>query len=144
MNLYTIGSSGKSAQIFFGCLKESGIERVIDVRLRPSGQLAGFAKKNDLKFFLKEIIDCDYVYLPNLAPTDEILTLYRKTKDWGKFVSEFTLLMAERNIPRVLDKALFEDACLLCSEEKPRYCHRSLIAEILSANWADVTVHHLL
>ncbi len=144
MNLYTIGFSGKSAQMFFDRLKESGIERVIDVRLRPSGQLAGFAMKNDLKFFLKEIIDCDYVYLPTLAPTDEILPSYRKTKDWDKFVSEFALLMAERNIPRALDKALFEDACLLCSEGKPRYCHRRLIAEVLSANWADATVNHLL
>ncbi len=143
MNVYTIGSSGKSAERFFTLLKGSGVERVIDVRLRPQGQLAGFAKKNDLGFFLKELIDCDYVHLPQLAPTDEILKSYRENKDWDRYVSEFTALMAERGIPGILDKTLFENACLLCSEAEPDHCHRHLVADTLCANWADVAVRHL-
>lgn len=82
MNLYTIGFSGKSAEEFFTLIRDNRILRVIDIRLRPGGQLSGFAKKKDLKFFLKELADCEYVYLPKLAPTAEIMKSYRDTKDW--------------------------------------------------------------
>ncbi len=143
MNVYTIGFAGKSAERFFGLLKDNKVKRVIDVRLRPYGQLAGFAKKNDLEFFLSRLIDCGYVHLPQLAPTDEILKSYRDNKNWDEYVSRFTTLMTERNIPRDLDKALFQSACLLCSEAEPDYCHRRLIAETLQANWIDVAIHHL-
>lgn len=122
---------------------DNKVKRVIDVRLRPYGQLAGFAKKKDLEFFLHNLINCDYVHLPQLAPTNEILKSYRDSKDWDKYVSEFTTLMVDRNIPEALNKALFEDACLLCSEAEPDYCHRRLIAETLQANWIDVAIHHL-
>lgn len=143
MNLYTIGFAGKSAERFFGILKSNEVKRVIDVRLRPDGQLSGFAKKKDLEFFLSSLIHCEYAHLPQLAPTDEILKSYRDNKDWDQYVSSFSMLIMARGIPETLDQALFDNACLLCSEAEPRYCHRRLIAEILRANWTDVRIHHL-
>ena len=143
MNLYTIGFSGKSAEEFFALIRDNRIVRVIDIRLRPSGQLSGFAKNKDLKFFLKELADCEYVYLPKLAPTAEIMKSYRDTKDWEQYVRDFSRLMTERNVPYCLDSKIFEDACLLCSEAEPDQCHRRLVAEILEANWEGVNVVHL-
>lgn len=143
MNLYTIGFAGKSAERFFGVLKSNGVKRVIDVRLRPDGQLSGFAKKKDLEFFLSSLIHCEYVHLPQLAPTYEILKSYRDNKDWDQYVSSFSMLVMARGIPETLDQALFDNACLLCSEAEPRYCHRRLVAEILRADWTDVRIHHL-
>jgi len=143
MKLYTIGFAGKSAERFFTLLKDNEVKRVIDVRLRPYGQLAGFAKKKDLEVFLSNLIDCGYVHLPQLAPTDEILKSYRDNKDWDEYVSKFTTLLVERNIPRDLHKAFFESACLLCSEAEPDHCHRRLIAETLKEHWPDVTIYHL-
>lgn len=49
--VYTIGFTEKSAEEFFGMLKNAGVKRVIDVRLCPSTQLSGFARKKDLAFF---------------------------------------------------------------------------------------------
>ena len=43
MEIYSIGFTKKSAGEFFGALKTAGIERLLDVRLNNTSQLAGFA-----------------------------------------------------------------------------------------------------
>jgi len=55
MKIMTIGFTKSSAEKFFSRLKQSGTQRVVDVRLNNISQLAGFAKKNDLSYFLKEL-----------------------------------------------------------------------------------------
>jgi hypothetical protein len=44
MNLYTAGFTQESAERFFALLREHGVERVVDIRLKPGEQLSGFAK----------------------------------------------------------------------------------------------------
>ena len=80
MNLYTIGFTQKTAQGFFESLSRSGVRRVIDVRLNNVSQLAGFAKKTDLIYFLQTICGIKYVHEPLLAPTQEMLDDYKKKK----------------------------------------------------------------
>ena len=82
MRLHTIGFTKKSAERFFGLLREHGVERLVDVRLHPGGQLAGLPKQGDLRYSLANLFDCDYRHLPELAPSDEILSEYRKDHDW--------------------------------------------------------------
>lgn len=53
MRLFTIGFTKKSAEHFFETLCRSGAKRVVDVRLNNVSQLAGFAKKSDLAYFLR-------------------------------------------------------------------------------------------
>ena len=62
MILYTIGFTKKSAETFFETLRKLYVKILIDVRFFNSTQLAGFTKKNDLKYFLKSICKCDYVH----------------------------------------------------------------------------------
>ena len=146
MNLYTIGFTQKSAQTFFSLLADHGVKRLVDIRVNPSGQLAGFARKEDLPYFLKELAGgCEYVYLPELAPTREMMHSFREVGDWDHYVSQFEALMDERHIPAVLDRALFEEgpACLLCSEAKPDHCHRRLVAERLTHAWKGLAIVHL-
>ncbi len=145
MNLFTIGFTQKSARTFFNILKENQVECLVDIRLHPDGQLAGFTKKEDLRFFLKELIQCDYRHIDRLAPTDEILKAYRADKNWTKYESAFLPLLNQRGIPQTLDRTLFEEknCCLLCSEPTPEKCHRRLVAELLTENWKDVIIHHL-
>jgi len=144
MEIFTIGFVKKSAEQFFQILKENHIECVVDIRLRPSGQLAGFTKQNDLKFFLKRLVGSDYLHLPILAPTREILDAYRKDRNWQKYVTAFEQLMHERDIPSALDRLQFESkrCCLLCSESEPSFCHRSLVSEMLAKAW-DAAISHL-
>lgn len=145
MRLYTIGFTKKSAQRFFEVLAASEVERLVDVRLHPEGQLAGFAKREDLAYFLSHLVGCEYLHLPLLAPTPEILSDYRRDHDWARYEGRFEALMDERGVPGSLDRQLFEEktCCLLCSEASPENCHRRLIAERLARTWQNVEVAHL-
>ena len=145
MKLFTIGFTEKSAEKFFGLLTDNKVDVVVDIRLRPDGQLSGFAKRGDLPYFLRALADADYVHLPILSPNDELLTVYRENKDWNRYVQGFQQLMDERRIPDALDQSMFSEraCCLLCSEAKPDRCHRSLIADRIRARWNDVEIIHL-
>ena len=146
MKIFTIGFTKKSAQTFFEILRQNGVQRLVDIRLKPSGQLSGFAKKDDLPYFLERLAGhCAYVHLPELAPSEEILDAYRETKDWALYTVQFQALMDQRGIPDTLDRSSFEGqaSCLLCSEEIPIQCHRRLVAERLAAHWPDVEIIHL-
>ena len=146
MKLYTIGFTQKSAQVFFETLLYHGIQRLVDIRLHPGGQLSGFAKQSDLPYLLSNLASgCRYVYLPELAPTKDILEDYRSSGDWSRYAGRFESLMDERKIPEILDQADFEKeiSCLLCSEPTPEQCHRRLVAERLAALWKTVEVIHL-
>lgn len=145
MKIFTIGFTKKSAEQFFRLLAENHVECLVDIRLHPDGQLAGFTKKEDLRYFLQKINGCDYRHIPRLAPDDDFLKAYREDHDWPKYVKAFEALMDERDIPATLDKTLFEDkvCCLLCSEPTPEKCHRRLVAERLARCWEGVEIVHL-
>jgi len=146
MRLYTIGFTQKRAETFFELLRQHGVQRLVDIRLNPAGQLSGFAKQDDLPYFLSRLAaGCQYIHVPELAPTKEILSDYRSDSDWSRYVMRFEALMDERRVPETLSRADFEaqTSCLLCSEPTPEQCHRRLVAERLAAHWPDVEIVHL-
>lgn len=145
MHIYTIGFTKKSAAEFFGILKSNGIKRLIDVRLNNVSQLAGFSKRDDLEYFLREICGIEYVHEPLLAPTQEMLNAFKKEKGkWQDYEKQFLTLMAERKIEDRLDPSLFDlPAVLLCSEPTAEHCHRRLVIEYLREKWDDVTCTNL-
>ena len=144
MRLMTIGFTKKSAQRFFEMLQTAGVKRVADVRLNNVSQLAGFAKRRDLEYFLDAICGIDYVHLPDLAPTRELLDAFKKHGgDWRSYESEFLDLMARRRVEETVSPTLLDGACLLCSEDKPDHCHRRLVAEYLDRHWGGVDIRHL-
>ena len=144
MKVYTIGFTKKSASDFFGLLRDSGAKQLVDVRLNNVSQLAGFAKRDDLEYFANTICGMEYVHLPELAPTKEMLDAYRKDhKDWDTYERQFLSLMEERQVEKMGIEKLVSNGCLLCSEEKPHHCHRRLVAEHLQRHWGDVEVVHL-
>jgi uncharacterized protein (DUF488 family) len=142
--VFTIGFTKKSAQQFFDTLRMSGAKRVVDVRLNNVSQLAGFAKRDDLAFFIKEVCGMDYVHLQDLAPTQEMLDEYKKRKgDWKTYEARFLDLMRQRRIEECISKEAIVEGCLLCSEDKPHHCHRRLVAEYLRQHWGGLDVRHL-
>ena len=144
MKLFTIGFTQKSAEAFFSAVKKSGAERIVDIRLNNTSQLAGFAKQDDLRYFLREICGVDYHHEPRLAPTADILDDYKKKRIvWNEFERRFVDLIRQRQIEKTISKEILSNACLLCSEATPDQCHRRLVAEYFSACWGDVEVRHL-
>jgi uncharacterized protein (DUF488 family) len=144
MRICTIGFTSKTAEDFFTRLQKSGAKRVVDVRLNNVSQLAGFSKREDLRYFLKAILGIEYVHLPVLAPTQDILDEYKKNKgDWKVYEEKFRRLMQDRCIEKEIPKEAVSEGCLLCSEDKPHFCHRRLVAEYLREQWGDVRIEHL-
>ena len=132
------------AERFFGLLRESGAERLGDVRLRNTSGLSGFVKKDDLAWFLRELCKMDYIHLPQLSPTGEMLDAYRKDhKSWEVYEREFLALMEERRIAKTDIQSANNNSLLLCSEETPEHCHRRLVAEHLQRHWDAVEIKHL-
>ena len=145
IHLYTIGFTKKPAAYFFEKLRNTGIKRIIDIRLNNVSQLAGFAKKEDLKYFLQEICQIDYLHLSELAPTQDILDAYKKNKgDWKIYEKQFLELMEKRHIENKISKEVINNGCLLCSEDEPDYCHRRLVAEYLQKRWGNMKIDHLM
>ncbi|WP_204106776.1 MULTISPECIES: DUF488 domain-containing protein [Spirulina sp. CCY15215] len=144
INLFTIGFTKKSAREFFELLRRSGVKRIIDTRLNNVSQLAGFAKRKDLEYFLNVIGNIEYCHLLDLAPTKDILDPYKKQKgDWKTYEKKFLTLMEERKIEKKVSAELLNESCLLCSEAQPHFCHRRLVAEYLNQKWGNVCIHHL-
>ncbi|MCY4057167.1 MAG: DUF488 domain-containing protein [Gammaproteobacteria bacterium] len=145
MRIFTIGFTKKSANRFFELLRTSGARRVVDVRLNNVSQLAGFAKRDDLAYFLAEICGMDYVHLPVLAPTKRILDDFKKKGgDWSTYESRFLDLMRVRRVEQTVARETIADGCLLCSEDTPEHCHRRLVAEYLDQHWGGLQVTHLV
>jgi uncharacterized protein (DUF488 family) len=144
MRVFTIGFTKKTARQFFETVRASGAKRVVDVRLNNVSQLAGFSKKDDLAYFLQAICGVQYVHLPVLAPTAEMLDAYKNDGGaWKTYEDRFLDLMARRRIEDQVPREVIADGCLLCSEDKPHHCHRRLVAEYLRQKWGELEIRHL-
>ena len=145
MEIYTVGFTKKTAAQFFGSLRQANIKRLVDVRLNNSSQLAGFAKKDDLPFFLAEICQVEYQHEPLLAPTQDMLDAYKKQKgSWLDYQQRFLALMRERRVEERINPKLFEvPTVLLCSEATAEHCHRRLVVEYLQEKWGNLKIIHI-
>jgi uncharacterized protein (DUF488 family) len=140
MEIYTAGFAGWSAPEFFGRLREVHVRRLVDVRLHNTSQLAGFAKRDDLAYFLDALVGISYEHDPLLAPTSEMLDAYRRKRlSWDEYAAEFAALLDERRVHEQLSRRAFETpTLLLCSEHRPDRCHRRLVVQHLGRHWRDV------
>ena len=145
MEVFTIGFTQTTAADFFGKLRRYGIRRLVDVRLNNISQLAAFAKRDDLAFFLKELCGAEYLHEIRLAPTQEMLDAYKKQKgSWNVYASLFLDLMKDRRIETELNPDVFDvPTALLCSEPTADHCHRRLVLDYLQCKWSDVRAVHL-
>lgn len=134
IQIFTIGFTKKSLKEFIKLLKNNCVEKVVDIRLRPYGQLAGYSNKEDLRYVLEEYEKIKYQHEMILAPTNDLLDNYRKDLDWIAYEKKFNELLKERKVEELLNSIIngFTRICLLCSEDRPDKCHRRLVAEYFS------------
>jgi len=145
VTIYTIGYNKKSLRRFIDLLRDERVDAVLDVRLHNTSQLAGFTKRDDLAFIL-ELVGIAYRHLPELAPSEEVLSTYKKGRDWSLYEASFTALMAERKAMLFGIDVLsqYQRPCLLCAEEKPDHCHRRLLAESFATRLVPAEIRHLI
>ncbi len=140
IKIYTIGFSGKTAEVFFGRLKNAGVKKVVDIRRWPDSQLSAFARGKDLPFFLKRLCGIGYQHALALAPSEELLKAYKdKQTDWQGYEVEYLkgLVGKSFNVEKL------DNVCFLCSEPTAHQCHRRLLAEHIKAQLIDVEIVHL-
>lgn len=143
MNIFTIGFSGKTAEEFFKLLIENKVKKLIDIRLNNKSQLAGFTNNKHLPYLLK-IHNIEYKYMPELAPTNDLLDSYKKSKiSWKDYEKAYNNILISRKIKETIKIEQFADAVLLCSEPTAKQCHRRLLAEYLFNNFENIQIKHL-
>lgn len=147
MKIFTIGFTKKDAKTFFELLQKNKIDLLLDIRINNVSQLAGFAKGNDLGYFINEILNAKYIHDTRFAPTKELLDSYRdKNINWLEYEKEFNKIIEDRRIVDIFQDNYYknyERVCLLCSESEADKCHRRLIAEYLKENLSDIEIIHI-
>ena len=142
--VFTIGFTKTTAESFFARLADAGVRTLVDVRVNPTGQLSGFAKQTDLRFFADRLCGIGYRHALHLAPTAEMFKDYRQGRTgWPIYQSRFLDLLAERRTEAQESPETVDGACLLCSEDVPHQCHRRLVAEYLRDRWGGLDIVHL-
>lgn len=146
ITLYTIGFTKKSAERFFGLLRDNGVKQLVDIRINNSSQLAGFAKGKDLEFFVNEICHIPYQHIVDFAPTKELLDQWHKNEvTWTEYEEIYTKMLKDREIVKKYGVKSFDGACFLCSEDTPEQCHRRLLAEYMKEHSKEeVRIVHLI
>ena len=144
MIICTIGFAKKNLRTFIEKLQAAGVNKVIDIRLHNTSQLAGYTKKDDLEYILS-LVGIGYDHHPEFAPTEEILDGYKNKKlSWQDYERKFKDLLSRRN--PIQSISLIDEKgplCLLCAEDKPIRCHRRLVAEYYAANIEGLQIEHL-
>lgn len=144
IKLYTMGFTKKTAETFFTTLREAEVKTLIDIRIKNTSNMAGFTKKANLGFFLRQLCDCNYRHEPGLAPTATLLDDYRKKRiTWDRYVEVFNGLIIERRMENLVTPAELDHACLLCTEPVADQCHRRLVAEYLREKIEGIEIVHL-
>ena len=140
----TIGYEGATISTFQDALRTAGIDLLVDVRALASSRRPGFAKTR-LAANAKEA-GAEYLHLRALGtPSDG-----RAAARAGRHDEMRRIFRQQLATPGAKDElALVADLvrqgrriCLLCFEARPEHCHRSLVADALSA-LVPVTIVHL-
>ena len=137
--VYTIGFTRRTAEDFFETLRAAGIRRLIDVRLRNTSQMAIFARRQDLPWFLEQLCGIEYVHRPLLSPTPELLDDWRgKRINWQQYEQTYAGIMAQRRPELAMSpKDFATPTVLLCAEPTAVQCHRRLALEHLERAWGQ-------
>jgi uncharacterized protein (DUF488 family) len=128
VSLRTIGYEGFSVDNWLDTLEAQGVEVVVDVRDLPLSRRRGFSKSA-----LREALAArgiEYVHVKALGNPKALREALKSGLPFDKFASTFDSLLDDREEPLRALAALAEKrvACLVCFEEDPARCHRSLIA----------------
>lgn len=140
MSIYTIGFTKKTAEVFFNMIKDNNINILVDIRLNNTSQLAGFSKFPDVKYFLKNLSNCEYIHDVRLSPSERTLKDFKaKRINWEEYVIDFNKTLEEREVKKYIEEKYIKykdkNICLLCSEVKHTECHRSIVSEIFKEIW---------
>jgi uncharacterized protein (DUF488 family) len=143
MELFTIGYEGRTLPQLVRILKEHGITRLVDVRLRPASRKRGFSALALFESLRRSGITYESDRL--LGNPDEIRELW-KNGSLGEGKRQYRKLIRNGRRTRVevlVALSAAERLCVLCYEEDPELCHRTIIAEEAARLAPDLVIRAL-
>jgi uncharacterized protein (DUF488 family) len=142
--LFTIGYEAASVPRFLGALKDARVQLLVDVRAVASSRRPGFSKSR-LAANLAEA-GIDYLHLRALGtPADGRAAARAGHHDELRriFLAHLAAPEAQDELEVLADLVRGDRrVCLLCFEADPAHCHRSMVADALTA-LVPVRVEHL-
>ncbi|MBL6081923.1 DUF488 domain-containing protein [Belnapia sp. T18] len=141
--LATIGYEGVTLDDFIATLQDTGIKRLMDVRELPLSRRRGFSK-TALSAALAEA-GIEYVHLRGLGDPKPGRDAAR-SGDMPRFRRIFGAHMktpkAQADLAVAARLAIGGGTCLMCFEHDHSGCHRSIVADAISAR-VPVPIRHL-
>lgn len=132
--IFTIGYEGTDIDRFVETLRVVGIKRIVDVRAVALSRKKGFSKKSLAERLSIEGID--YIHLVNLGdpkPGRDAARAGQYEKFRAIYSKHLNSEEAQASLRELLDVAGEKPSCLLCFERDPVTCHRTIVAEEMTA-----------
>jgi uncharacterized protein (DUF488 family) len=144
LDLYTIGHSNRSIDVFLGLLEFHGIKQLVDIRT-VSG-----SRKNPQ--FIKESLqrsaedrNIAYVHMPSLGgfrkPLPDSSNAGWRNPSFRGYADYMQTAEFESALQGLAEMASLRRTTVMCAEAVPWRCHRSLIADACVAR--GLTVGHI-
>lgn len=129
--LCTSGYQGQDALAWAARLLAHEIEIVVDVRDLPLSRKKGFSK-SQLRALLGER-GIKYLHVKELGNPKVYRDALRDGLDFEEFARIFRKHLETKTaiLEKLSDLAMTHRVCILCFENDPTVCHRSLVAESL-------------
>jgi uncharacterized protein (DUF488 family) len=143
--ILTIGHSTRPIEEFVGMLQAHGVERLIDVRTVPKSRYNPQFQSEALAASLKSA-GIEYRHMPGLgglrhARKDSTNTGWRNDSFRG-YADYMETPEFERNLEELIGLSEEKRTVVMCAEAVPWRCHRSLIADALTAR--GIVAEHIM
>ena len=145
MTLYTVGHSTRPIEDFVALLKAHGVEQLIDIRTIPRSRTNPQFNRDTLPKTLKRA-GIVYLHMPALgglrhARPDSPNMGWRNASFRG-YADYMQTPEFAKAIAQLIEIGHVKQTAIMCAEAVPWRCHRSLVADALTAR--SVTVEDIL
>lgn len=141
--LYTIGYEGRTVPTLIKALSEAGVERLIDVRMRPSSRQRGFSLMQLYERLRRAGIQ--YEHVRELGNPPEIRALWY-AGEIGEGRRRYRAHLkngSSDHVAYLVGLAKLSPTAILCRERDHDECHRSVVAEVAAERDEGIGIIHL-
>ena len=145
MTLWTVGHSNRTMEQFLSLLQAHGVELLVDIRTAPGSRRNPQFNGESLAESLAAS-GIGYVHLRALGglrrPRPDSTNLAWRNPSFRGYADYMQTEAFERALSELMDMASRRRTAVMCAEAVPWRCHRSLVADALTAR--GVEVQHIL
>lgn len=141
MPFLTVGHSTHPIEKFVALLKAHSVQQLVDVRTIPNSRRNPQFNQEALRRSLNDS-GIAYVHMPGLGglrhPRKDSINTGWKNASFRGYADYMQTAAFEESIGKLLETASQGVTAIMCAEAVPWHCHRSLVADALTAR--DIVV----